>query len=83
MGANGQMCPPSQGHLEGRGTEASGGERDGRRGLPHAPRYNLSLFDGSEDPLLWLRQCERYGRLHDVPREEWVEMAGMHLRGEV
>jgi hypothetical protein len=46
------------------------------------PRYELSLFDGGEDPLLWLRQCERYGRLHAVPQEEWVEMAGMHLRGE-
>ena len=37
---------------EGRDEEAGGNERGGRRGGPHAPRYELSLFDGGGDPLL-------------------------------
>lgn len=81
-GVDGRHRPQQQGRRDGRDADAMGGERGGRRGFPHAPRYDLPLFDGSEDPLLWLRQCEQYGRLHDIPREEWVQMAGMHLRGE-
>jgi hypothetical protein len=51
--------PPPQRRQEGRDEEAGDVERGSHRGGPHAPRYGLSLFDGAEDPLLWLRQCER------------------------
>jgi hypothetical protein len=55
----------------------------------HNPNFSLSIarpksdfphFHG-EDPINWLRQCEKYFTLVNVPMETWVPLATLHCNG--
>lgn len=44
------------------------------------PRLEIQLFSG-EDPIGWLKQCERFYELSGTPVEQWVNLASGHLQG--
>lgn len=44
------------------------------------PRLEISLFTG-EDPVDWLKQCEKFFEITGTPVDQWVNLAVAHLYG--
>jgi hypothetical protein len=44
------------------------------------PKLDFPTFLGDE-PFNWLRQCEKYFSLTNVPMESWVSLATLHCNG--
>lgn len=45
------------------------------------PRLEIPLFSG-EDPIDWLKQCEKFYEISGTPAEQWVNLAIAHLQGK-
>ena len=50
--------------------------------MPRYSKLEFPSFDGSEDPLIWLRRCEQFFGNQQTPKEEKVGLAAFHLMGE-
>lgn len=44
------------------------------------PRLEIPLFTG-EDPIDWLKQCEKFYEITGTPYDQWVNLAIAHLQG--
>lgn len=44
------------------------------------PRLEIPLF-GGEDPIDWLKQCEKFYEITGTPMDQWVNLALAHLQG--
>lgn len=44
------------------------------------PRLEIPLFSG-DDPISWLKQCEKFYEISGTPMEQWVNIALGHLQG--
>lgn len=44
------------------------------------PRLEFSMFDG-ENPQGWLRRCKRYYEIFQIPENQKIEIAAMHIEG--
>ncbi|PWA36318.1 retrotransposon gag domain, Retroviral aspartyl protease [Artemisia annua] len=66
-----------------RGSRNTEGESSWRGRQPHKP-YNKIDFPifSSGDPRGWLLKAEKYFRYYQIPDEEKVEIASMHLEGD-
>jgi hypothetical protein len=42
----------------------------------------FSTFDGSEDPLLWLNQCDKFFRIQGTPEAGKVFLATFYMSGD-
>ena len=56
------------------------------QGAPHQqpPRFakiDFATYDGSDDPLNWLNQCDQFFRGQRTPASERTWLASYHLRG--
>ena len=50
--------------------------------VPRNSKLEFPSFDGSEDPLVWLRRCEQFFGNQRIPEEERMGLAAFHLTGE-
>ena len=50
--------------------------------MPRYSKLEFPSFDGSEDPLIWLRRCEQFFGNQQTPKGEKVGLAAFHLMGE-
>ncbi|GKF00610.1 hypothetical protein Tco_0027533 [Tanacetum coccineum] len=53
--------------------------RGGRLQQPRYGRLDFPVYDGKNDPLVWLSHCEHYFRHQHIPEAEKVEIACYHL----
>lgn len=44
------------------------------------PRLEIPLFNG-DDPIDWLKQCEKFFELTGTPMDQWVNMSLAHFQG--
>lgn len=44
------------------------------------PKLKFPTFEGTE-PREWADRCEQYFNLHQIPEQQWVEVATMHFTG--
>lgn len=44
------------------------------------PRLEIALFNG-EEPVDWLKQCEKFFEITGTPTDQWVNLAIAHLQG--
>jgi hypothetical protein len=44
------------------------------------PRLEISLFEG-DDPIEWLKQCEKFYEIFGTRGDQWVNLAVAHLQG--
>ncbi|KAL4291734.1 hypothetical protein GQ457_14G021280 [Hibiscus cannabinus] len=51
------------------------------RGLSLRPKIELTMFDGS-NPRGWVKKCQKYFSLLEIPEEQKVDLAAMHLEGK-
>ncbi|GJZ89690.1 retrotransposon gag protein, partial [Tanacetum coccineum] len=51
----------------------------GRLQQPRYGRLDFPVYDGKNDPLVWLSRCEHYFRHQHIPESEKVEIACYHL----
>ncbi|GJU73877.1 retrotransposon gag protein, partial [Tanacetum coccineum] len=51
----------------------------GRLQQPRYGRLDFPVYDGKNDPLVWLSRCEHYFRHQHMPESEKVEIACYHL----
>ncbi|KAJ1283957.1 hypothetical protein BS78_03G167300 [Paspalum vaginatum] len=60
----------------GRGYNRGGSDRYVRH-----PKLSLPRYNGADDPLLWLNQCDNFFGGHHTMEEEKVWLASLHLDG--
>nr|GEX33420.1 retrotransposon Gag domain, retroviral aspartyl protease [Tanacetum cinerariifolium] len=68
---------------EGQRSRNGEGESSWRGRQPQRPynKYDFPIFS-SGDPRGWMMKAEKYFRYYQIPDEEKVEMASMHLEGD-
>ncbi|WVZ71981.1 hypothetical protein U9M48_020508 [Paspalum notatum var. saurae] len=44
------------------------------------PQLDFPKFDGS-NPKIWIKRCDTYFDVYNVPEEQWVRLATMHFTG--
>lgn len=47
--------------------------------IPRYTKLDFPTFNGEEDPLSWLRKCERFFKHQNTPEHEWVGTASFHM----
>lgn len=57
------------------------GRAAGRGGVSRFHKLNFPMFDGHEDPLLWLNRCEQFFRGQHTLEEDKVWLATFHMTG--
>ncbi len=54
------------------------------RGTTHAyipyPKLEFPTF-GGEDPRVWIENCEQYFEVYQIPHQQWLNIATMHMIG--
>ena len=48
---------------------------------PRFAKLDFATYDGSDDPLNWLNQCDQFFRGQRTPASERTWLASYHLRG--
>ncbi|KAL4351905.1 hypothetical protein GQ457_06G037700 [Hibiscus cannabinus] len=51
------------------------------RGSNFRPKIELQMFDGI-NPRGWIKRCQKYFTLFDIPEEQKMDLASMHLEGK-
>ncbi|KAL4319829.1 hypothetical protein GQ457_18G007350 [Hibiscus cannabinus] len=51
------------------------------RGSNFRPKIELQMFDGI-NPRGWIKRCQKYFTLFDIPEEHKMDLASMHLEGK-
>ncbi|KAH0764992.1 hypothetical protein KY285_000863 [Solanum tuberosum] len=58
-------------------------DNNGGRGIvPRYTKLDFPIYDGSEDPLIWLHRCDKFFSNQHMNNQEKVGLAAFHMVGE-